>query len=144
MEGKNKLETVLMKAGHKMTIPRQEIMNVLLINKGKHLTAEDIYHQLREQGAQVGMATVYRTLELFCDLGILSALHFQDSVRHYELEIEEEDHHHHLICQSCGKIEEFSDELLQNFMGNVEERYGFTVTHHSIKYFGYCRDCSRG
>ncbi len=134
------MENKLLHASYKLTGPRRKIMEVLLENEGAHLTAEDIHHLLRVKGNQVGLATVYRTLELFCELNILSQLNFEDSTSYYELEAKDQ-HHHHLICLSCNKIIEFSDEMLENFMKSIEGQYGFEVTEHKIKYLGYCSEC---
>ncbi len=134
------MENKLLHASYKLTGPRRKIMEVLLENEGAHLTAEDIHHLLRVKGNQVGLATVYRTLELFCELNILSQLNFEDSTSYYELEAKDQ-HPHHLICLSCNKIIEFSDEMLENFMKSIEGQYGFEVTEHKIKYLGYCSEC---
>ncbi len=134
------IENKLVHAKFKLTTPRRLIMEILLENEGDHLTAEDIHNRLREKGHQVGLATVYRTLELFCELDILSRLNFEDASSYYELE-EQDQHHHHLICLSCNKIIEFSDELLEDFMESIVKKYGFEVTDHKIKYLGYCSDC---
>lgn len=133
---------ILSKAGYKLTKPRREIMKVLQENSAQHLSAEEIHNKLREKGSKVGLATVYRTVETFCEIGLLNSLSFDEARKRYELE-DQEDHHHHLICLSCGYIVEFSDDLLKDFMASIEKKYNFKVTDHVLKYLGYCQQCQK-
>lgn len=124
----------------KLTSQRRLILKALLENMADHPSAEEVYQFVREQNPRVGLATVYRTLELFCELGILHELNFDNNCRRYELE-QGDRHHHHLICLKCGKIVEFSDYVLQDLEGYIRSQHNFDVVDHRIKFYGYCSEC---
>lgn len=124
----------------KLTTQRKLILKILLENLHEHPSAEEIYQMVRDQNPRVGLATVYRTLELFCELGILHELNFDNNCRRYELE-QGDRHHHHLICLKCNKIVEFNDYILKDLEGDIQSRYNFDVVDHRIKFYGYCSDC---
>ena len=94
---------------HKMTPQRQIVLQIFLDHPGEHLSAEDVHDLLRDKRAEIGLATVYRTLELLSDLGILQKMEFGDGCSRYEVNDTDptRHHHHHLICTKCGKVEEF-------------------------------------
>lgn len=142
MENKLKeYEERMTSANFKLTSQRKLILKVLLENMSDHPSAEDIYQVVREQNPRVGLATVYRTLELFCELGILHELNFDNNnCRRYELE-QGDHHHHHLICLRCGKIVEFSDYVLKDLEGYIKTEHDFVVVDHRIKFYGYCDEC---
>ncbi|ADL13285.1 Fur family transcriptional regulator [Acetohalobium arabaticum] len=125
---------------YKMTSQRRIILESIIENEGEHLSAEEIYARVKEEEPGIGLATVYRTLELFCDLNILHQLNFDDNCRRYELNHENK-HHHHLICINCGSITEFNDEILEDFETGIEQEHNFSVTDHRIKFYGYCKNC---
>ena len=115
-------------------------MKILVENPGEHFSAESLMEKVKDVNPDIGLATIYRTLELFCKLGIAHQLDFNSSYKFYELNVEEE-HHHHLICRGCGKIIEFNDRVLEEFETRLEEEYSFNIFDHRIKFFGLCRDC---
>lgn len=133
----------LQEKDYKLTPQRQVVVQALLNNVGKHLSAEDVYQMVKAKNPDIGLATVYRTLELLYDLGVLQKMDFGDGRSRYEFSSEEQHHHHHLICVSCGKVEEFGDDLLDPLEEQVAERSGFRVTDHQVKFYGYCLDCQR-
>lgn len=132
----------------RLTPQREAILRILLECQDKHLTAEDIYDRTRTDCPDIGLATVYRTLELFEELNLVSRLEFGDSGRRYEFCFGVD--HHHLLCTDCGHIEEFSEELLNGdlqpvlaheFQEKLARESGFLITHHSLRFFGYCSRC---
>lgn len=125
---------------YKLTPQRQLVVQVLLNNTDKHLSAEEIYHAVKEANPDIGLATVYRTLELLSDLDILQKIDFGDGRCRYEFR-EQAHHHHHLICTACGKVEEFGEDLLDALEEHVARQSGFRVTDHLVKFYGLCRDC---
>ncbi len=125
---------------YKLTSQRKLILEILIQKYGEHLSAEDIYNIVKKHNPDIGLATVYRTLELFCELEIVQQLDFDDSCKRYEIETEES-HHHHLVCVSCDDVIEFNDQILEDFEENLEEEYNFMTTEHSIKFYGYCEEC---
>jgi len=92
----------------------------------------------------VGLATVYRALELFQEFGLIHAIDFGDGRKRYEFGTEEgkdHHHHHHLICIKCGSIIEVNEDLLEELENRVSVKHDFTVTDHQLKIFGICRQC---
>lgn len=129
---------------YKLTSRREHILKVLLENTDKHLSAEEIYHLVKLKAPETGLATVYRTLELFSDLRIIHSMDFGDGRRRFEFGSGEEgDHrHHHLICTGCGKITEVNEDLLEELESKVNREYDFEVSDHQLKIFGLCKDCN--
>lgn len=137
------LRRKLQERQHKMTPQRQEVLQIFLDHPGEHLSAEDVHDILREQKSEIGLATVYRSLELLSELGILLKLKLDDRYCSYEINTTDPSlhHHHHLICTSCGKIIEFEDDLLDDLEQDIENKLGFHVSNHEVKFFGYCKEC---
>ncbi|MCK8817468.1 transcriptional repressor [Natroniella sulfidigena] len=138
---RQELKNILATNNYKLTAQRDLILQILTDNEGEHLSAEEIYNIVKQQDNGIGLATVYRTLELFGELGIVQQLNFDDNCRRYELEGNNDEHHHHLICIDCGTVIEFNDQILEDFEADLEKGYNFSVTEHSIKFYGYCEDC---
>lgn len=126
----------LRKAGLKVTLPRIKILELLENSTDHHLSAEDIYKTLLEQGEDVGLATVYRVLTQFEAAGIIERHHFENN--HSVFEIMQEDHHDHLVCQSCNRVVEFTNPIIESEQHAVAEQLGFTLTGHSLNLYGYC------
>lgn len=127
-------------ADYKLTPQRKLVVETLLEHSGSHLSAEDIYGLIKERHPEIGLATVYRTLELLSELNVLLKLDFGDGRCRYEFS-EDTHHHHHLICLKCGRVEEFAEDLLDRLEEEVERRSGFDVTDHQVKFYGRCREC---
>ena len=137
------LRRKLQERQHKMTPQRQTVLQIFLDHPGEHLSAEDVYGALRDKSSDIGLATVYRTLELLVQLGILQRMEFGDGCSRYEIaDIEKNEHqHHHLICIKCGKVTEFFDDLLDELEADVAAKSGFKITDHQVKFYGYCKEC---
>jgi len=137
------MEEKLRSGEHKITSRRASIFRVLLENQGRHLSAEEIHSLVRAKEPETGLATVYRTLELFSDHGIVQGVDFGDGRKRYDLGPGSEPghYHHHLICARCGKIDEVGEDLLEDLEDRVYNHYGFFVTDHQLKMFGLCREC---
>ena len=101
----------LKKAGLKVTLPRLKILQILQEPENQHISAEDVYKILIEQGEEIGLATVYRVLNQFDDAGILNRHHFEGGKSVFE--ISHKDHHDHLVCLKCGKVIEFEDDIIE-------------------------------
>lgn len=138
------VEQKLRACDYKLTPRREHILRVFLQNKDKHLSAEDVYNLVKRKVPDVGLATVYRTLEIFLDLDVIHSIDFGDGRKRYEFggQQGEGHHHHHLICTGCGKIFEVNEDLLEELESRVTKAYDFTITDHQLKFFGYCHDCS--
>jgi len=128
---------------HKLTIQRRTVLQVFIDNPGKHLSAEDVYAILRAKPMDIGLATVYRSLELLAQLGILQRMEFGDGCSRYEIgNMNQDEHqHHHLICMKCGKVIEFFDDILDDLEKVVAEKSSFKIVDHQVKIFGYCKEC---
>ena len=136
-----KFENILSAHNYKLTDQRKDILKIFIKNNQKHFNAEELFQEVKKINPDVGLATIYRSLELFCELDIIHQLDFDNSYKRYELNLQK-NHHHHLICIECGKIMEFNDKVLEQFENNIEETYNFNVINHRIKFYGYCQDCS--
>jgi Fur family ferric uptake transcriptional regulator len=132
--------TRLLERGHKMTPQRWAIISTFLMNKGRHLSADDVYSMLKETYPNNGIATVYRTLELLEEVDVLKKMDFGDGRSRYELD-DEDSHHHHLVCNHCGSIMEFEDELLLSLQEAIERKTGFQIRDHVAKFYGLCSKC---
>jgi len=124
----------LKEAGLKVTSPRLKILRLLQLPENQHLSAEDLYKKLLEQGDEVGVATVYRVLNQFDDAGIVTRHHFEGGKSVFELTHQE--HHDHLVCLKCGEVIEFNDDLIEQQQKLIAEKYGIKLTNHSLYLYG--------
>lgn len=126
----------LRKAGLKITLPRVKILELLEHSPVHHLSAEDVYKALLEQGEDVGLATVYRVLTQFESAGIVERHHFEGG--HSVFELKDTDHHDHIVCVVCGKVVEFKDDLIEERQLVKARELGFHLTGHSLQLYGHC------
>ncbi|GFR36389.1 Fur family transcriptional regulator [Thermobrachium celere] len=143
-EDAEKLKQSLKNKGYKLTPQRRAVLNVIMENEGKHLSSEEIYDIVKQDCPDIGLATVYRTLNLLEKMGVICKMNFDDGCNRYELVRDEEDHqHHHLVCKGCGRVEEVEDDLLEVLEQKIEEKYNFKINDHSVKFYGYCSECRK-
>ncbi len=127
---------------YKLTPQREATVRVLLEREEDHLSAEDVYLLVKEKAPEIGLATVYRTLELLSELKIVDKINFGDGVSRYDLRKEGATHfHHHLVCMECGIVEEIVEDLLEDVEKLVERDWGFKVKDHRLTFHGICRQC---
>ncbi len=126
----------LRKAGLKVTLPRLKILELLENAKLHHMSAEEVYKALIEQGEDVGLATVYRVLTQFEQAGIVERHNFENNLSVFE--ITQEEHHDHLVCDICGKIVEFRNAIIEEEQLKVAKEFGFTLSGHSLVLYGIC------
>lgn len=126
---------------YKLTPQRQLILETFINSKNRHLSAEDVYQIVKKDNPDVGMATVYRTVDLLAELDILQKINFGDKCSRYELNQKNEHHHHHLICLKCGQVIEFEDDLLETLESQIQKKSSFKITDHQVKFYGYCEKC---
>ena len=128
--------------GYKLTPQRGATLTVLLERESDHLSAEEIFLLVKDKAPDIGLATVYRTLELLSELTILDKINFGDGVSRYDLRKEGVDHfHHHLVCMECGSVEEIIEDLLGDVEKIVEDDWGFEVKDHRLTFHGICKQC---
>jgi Fur family ferric uptake transcriptional regulator len=129
--------------GFKLTSRREQVLRVLLENRDKHLSAEEVYYLAKQKMPDVGLATVYRTLELCLFSDIICSNDFGDGRRRYEFcGLGSNGHyHHHLICTRCGKIIEDDGDFLDSLERRIYKEHKFRVENHQLKVFGICEKC---
>ncbi|MCH8502010.1 MAG: ferric iron uptake transcriptional regulator [Aliidiomarina sp.] len=128
----------LKKAGLKVTSPRIKILEVMKNPAHQHVSAEEVFKILLEQGDEVGLATVYRVLNQFDDAGIVTRHHFEGGRSVFELSAK--DHHDHLVCLDCGRVIEFEDDVIEKRQLAVAKDNGLTLTNHSLYLYGECKN----
>ena len=141
MDAYQKLRRYLRRGGLKVTRQREEIARVFL-DSGRHLSAEELYQQIRQDHPQVGLSTVYRTLKLLVDAKLASRREFGDHITRYEPQ-SGSTHHDHLICVGCGAIIEFENEKIEELQNEVAAQNDFTVLRHKLELYGTCKECRR-
>ncbi len=131
--------------GLKVTRQRLAILEVLAEQDGRHMTTEDIYDLVRKEFPEIGIATVYRTVQLLLEMQLVDRIELNDGCVRYEIgrqfSGEEGHYHHHLVCKSCGKILSFDEDLLDELERQIENKTGFQIWDHELKFYGMCKDC---
>jgi Fur family ferric uptake transcriptional regulator len=124
----------------KFTIQREVILETLY-NSDEHLTPEALHHLIQEKYPELktGIATIYRTLSLLEESGVVTSLSFGAQGKKYELGAKE--HHDHLICTECGEITEFVDEEIEKRQHAITDELGFKMKDHSMQIYGICKKC---
>lgn len=128
----------LQERGMRVTPQRAIIFEVIEKLNG-HITAEEIFKEVQTINPYISLATVYRTLELLQDLDLVTPTNLGGSQTHFA--VMGHGVHHHLVCQNCGSITEFSDDLLDNLRQRLVEEYDFLAQVNHMSIFGTCRDC---
>ena len=128
-------------SGLKATLPRIKILEVFQRTQRRHLTAEDVFKALLAEGADIGLATVYRVLMQFEQAGLLTRSNFESGKSVFELN--EGQHHDHLVCLTCGRVEEFFDPEIEVRQRQIAEQRGFELHEHSLALYARCTktDC---
>ena len=126
----------LKSSGLKATLPRIKILDVFQHTSQRHMTAEDVFKALLTDGADIGLATVYRVLMQFEQAGILSRNHFESGKAVFELN--EGKHHDHLVCIDCGRVEEFYDPEIEKRQNAVAHARGFELQDHALSLYAVC------
>ena len=137
-----RFKEVLRERGLKVTNQRLLVLETIAGHPGEHLTAEEIYELAKEQYPEIGLATIYRTVQVLVELNVIDKVSFDDGFVRYELGSAKADshHHHHAICQECGRVLAFEGDLLETLEQALYDTMGFVVTDHEVKLTGYCKD----
>ena len=122
--------------GLKATVPRLKILEVFQRGVQRHMTAEDVFRHLLQEGADIGLATVYRVLTQFEQAGLLHRNHFESGKAVYELN--EGQHHDHMVCLDCGRVEEFYDPEIEARQQAVAQAKGFEIADHALSLYAHC------
>ena len=137
------LSSDLKTIGLKATLPRLRILELFEKSPVRHLSAEEVYRILRNEGTETGLATVYRVLTQFEHAGLLVRHHFESGKAVFELN--QGGHHDHLVCVQCGHVEEFYDAEIERRQVTIAEERGFRIHDHSLHIYVDCSrpDCPR-
>ena len=141
-----KVKDLLREKGLKVTSQRLMVLNILSAHGDEHLTVEEIYDLAKEESPEIGLATIYRTVQVLLELHVIEKVTFDDGFARYELNGEETGsghRHHHAICTQCGKVYSLETDLLNTLEKQVFESLGFEVTDHEVKLYGLCSACRR-
>ncbi|MET0093301.1 MAG: ferric iron uptake transcriptional regulator [Sedimenticola sp.] len=133
------MSTKLKQAGLKVTLPRLKILEILEENRGRHVSAEDIYRMMLDREEDIGVATIYRVLTQCEQAGLVSRLQFEGGKAVFE--VAEDKHHDHIVCVKCGHVEEFHDETIEARQREIAQEAGFEMDDHSMVLYGLCKAC---
>lgn len=133
--------TLLRLRGYKITPQRRAILRVI-VDSQEHLTPADIYERAHKEHPGIGLVTVYRTLDILDELGLICEVHAEDGRLSYLLTRPSE-HHHHLICSDCGKVVDFTGCRLGELEKRLSRETGFEVESHLLEFMGCCPSCQK-
>lgn len=135
--------TDLRNVGLKVTLPRVKILEILekQPEDQRHLSAEQVYKILLSEDEEIGLATVYRVLTQFEAAGLVSRHHFEGGNSVFELD--KGKHHDHIMCMKCGKVDEFTDSVIEKRQVDIAEKLGYELTDHSLYLYGFCSACKK-
>lgn len=141
-EAINELKNIVKIKGLKYTNQRELVFRILLKSR-KHLSAEEIHKEIKEQysDSNVGIATVYRSLTFLEENDLISSVQFGQEGKKYENNIKA--HHDHLICIKCGKIIEFVDECIEKRQKEIAKTNNFNCLYHTMQLYGICKKCQK-
>jgi Fur family ferric uptake transcriptional regulator len=124
--------------------PTQQRLHVVeaLAAEPNDATAQQIHLRLHDQGHDIGLATVYRTLSVLCEYGFVHTLMHHPGEACYRLCGAGDHHHHHLVCTECHRVVELGGCNLDGWLAQLGTEHGFTVTGHSVEVAGLCADCA--
>ena len=130
----------LRNVGLKVTLPRVKILEILEKQTDhRHLSAEQVYKILLSENEEIGLATVYRVLTQFEAAGLVTRHHFEGGNSVFELD--KGKHHDHIVCMKCGKVDEFTDSVIEQRQDDIAEKLGYELTDHSLYLYGFCSTC---
>ena len=134
----DKLQSVLHRLeeqGHRVTPSRLAVVTAVLGQTG-HFTVDDILSQARK----VGRATVFRTMKLLTDVGLLCRVLMEDGSLHYQVSLRQ-GHHHHVVCVSCGDVRALDECILTDVLGELSRSTGYEIEGHWLEFYGRCGEC---
>ena len=136
-----KATNILRQHGYKMTPQRRAVLKRIMQNH-EHFTPATLYEQMNRESPGIGIVTVYRTIELLAQLGLLCCVYGEGNNRSYVMR-RPQVHHHHLICSGCGKVIEFIDCDISGLEQRLSKRTGFEIEGHLLEVQGRCPDCRK-
>jgi Fur family ferric uptake transcriptional regulator len=131
--------SILKKRSLKSTSQRDDIARIFFACN-RHISVDELYHEVRKANPRIGYATVYRTVRLLRECGLAAERHFHDGEARFE-NVEETRRHDHLICERCGRIVEFSSAEIEKLQERVARKLGFVISRYKIELYGTCGSC---
>ena len=131
-------EVILRRSGHRVTRQRLIILDAVCEGRG-HTTLKQVFSRVREVDDTIDQSSLYRTLKLFVDLGLVVAATTDDGETYYE--ITQPQPHHHLICRQCGKQQEFAHDVVRVMFDLLQDNYGFLATSDHLVINSLCAAC---
>lgn len=138
---KRKLVATLRQHGYKLT-PQRRVVLETIVSSQDHLTPAAIYEKVHQDQPNIGLVTIYRTLEILDKLGLICEVHAGGSCRSYLVRRPSE-HHHHLICSDCGVVVDFTDCDLGELGQRLSRQTGFEIRSHLLEFLGRCQNCQK-
>jgi len=135
----DKIADILRQHGYKLTPQRQAVLKVI-VGTQEHLTPAALYDRVRQVQPSVGLVTIYRTLDILTELGLLCRVHTEGNCQNYLIRRPSE-HHHHIICSGCGMVTDFTDCDLSELEQRLSTETGFEMEGHLLEFHGLCRNC---
>jgi Fur family ferric uptake transcriptional regulator len=139
----NSTRTRLSEAGHRAGGAREAVVG-LLARQSCCLSAQEISDRLRESGSDVGIASIYRALDLLGEMGLVQRVEFGEGAARFEPVVPGGEHHHHAVCDKCGRVTAFEDERLEQQLERLAGRLRHSMSGHDIVIHGDCARCARG
>jgi Fe2+ or Zn2+ uptake regulation protein len=133
------IEYILHASGRRVTPQRELVFNIIQESEG-HPSADEIYLLARQERPRFSLSTVYRTLEVLREIGLISELHL-DGENRYEIRRDEE--HQHMVCLGCGRVIEFKCAHCTRVHRDLAAQYGFKITGSRVELLGYCAECQQ-
>jgi len=137
---KRKIATILRQHGYKLTLQRQVVIQAISSSQD-HLTPAAIYEKVHQDHPNIGLVTIYRTLEILAELELICKLHAGGSCRSYTISTPQ--HHDHLICSSCGTVVDFTGHNLSDLEQRLSKESGFRIDGHLLEFIGLCQTCQK-
>jgi len=140
--------TAFRNQGLRITEPRQAVLDVMQKMSGHH-SADEIFFRVHRLYPGIGLATIYRTLDLLTRLGLVKKHDFGQGRARYELITKEAEHHHHLICEGCGKVIDYNDfmneekTLVKKIEEVLSKKHNFKIKSHNLQFYGLCENCQK-
>jgi Fur family ferric uptake transcriptional regulator len=133
-----KIASVLSQRGYKLTAQRRAVIDVVASSR-EHLAPAALYERARRIHPAIGLVTVYRTLEMLYELGLICRVHRGGKSRTYTLALS--GHHHHLVCSDCGTVADFTGCDLEALQQRLSQESGFKIEGHLLQFLGHCLNC---
>ncbi len=134
-----KIASKMRQRGHKLTQQRRAILDAIA-DSPDHLTPAEIHEKVSRTRKDIGLVTVYRTIDLLAEMGLICEVHSGGSCRSYLLRRPSE-HHHHLVCSGCGTVVDFTSCDLGGLEQRLSDETGFDISGHLLEFSGRCRSC---